>query len=222
MPRLGRRALSLALACALALAAGARTPTRAAHFDLPSYVAPNGRLVLTASTCSNTTAPVMTADVSAATVVCYIPYNGKVIVVGGTPYIFPRLTLALSQTSHISGSNYDIWAVASSGAVVLCAEGSFWSSNTARSSTPNFSSGVLSNPVSLTDCYNGSTDYGPVAIGAATYLGSFTVPTATATTVSSQSNSSTTLTVGTALTGAGLYGSITSLSIPGRTSNMSW
>ncbi len=199
-----RRFLSRMALLALALALFAGDQPRAAHLELPAFVAPQGRLVPAASSCSSAV-PVLTADVPAATVICYVPAVGQLIAVNGAPYQFATLTLTLSQTNHSAGSNYDVWAVVSSGAPALCAEGSLWSSTTARSGTPAFSGGVLSNPSSLSHCYNGSTDHGSVAANAATYLGSFTVPSAAATTTSTTMTSSvTTLPLTAALKGAGL------------------
>ena len=208
-----RHASAALLALALSLVLVASTlppaPARAGYDELPPFVANGGRLVpITGTSCAGAS-PVLAADASGAITICWVPFNSRFLIAGaGQVFNSGRTTLALSPGNEPAGANYDVWAIVSAGAPVLCAEGSYWSSTTARSTAvtiPAAATGGISNTAALSHCYNGSTDYGTIAANSANYLGSFYVPTAAATTVSSQTSGATTLALAAALTGPGLY-----------------
>lgn len=134
---------------------------------------PAGRLTLTSNT------PVMTGDVTGATAVYYVTYNGNTIPVAQGTSIgvttFTSLTLTLSTTHQLSGNIYDIFFV-NSGGYALCT-GPEWSNATSRGSGTGTSqinqfAGVWTNAVTLSHCYNNLADYGPISANSALYLGS--------------------------------------------------
>lgn len=146
-----------------------------------AIVPPQGRLTLTSGT------PVMTADVTGATTIYYAAYVGENVPVGATTPV--NLPIAAGQISMgldagvprvASGSIYDIFAVNNGGALALCV-GPAWTSTTARGTGAGtteleLANGIWTNKNSITNAWGGAagtTDLGPIAANAGTYLGSF-------------------------------------------------
>lgn len=142
-------------------------------------ITPQGRLSLSSSA-------VMTADVTGASTIHYVCYSGNVVPVGATPTNLTigscDVTMGLDAvTPHIAaGSAYDMFGVSNGGTLALCA-GPAWSTTTSRGTGAGTTEinqtngGLWTNANSLTNCWggaSGTTDFGPVAAGAGTYLGS--------------------------------------------------
>ena len=139
--------------------------------------APEGRLTLTTGT------PVMSADVTAGTTVYYTAYIGNKVTIAGTTLTLGsnEISMGLAAANHLSGSVYDIFVISNAGAAALCT-GPAWTSTTARGTgvgttelSRSTTDGLWYNAQSLTNAYGGPagvTNYGPVAAGAALYLGS--------------------------------------------------
>lgn len=110
----------------------------------------NGRLTLT------TGVPVTTADVSAAGVVYFTPYQGaKVSLYDGTRwklYPFSEISLALSVSS---GSNYDVFLYDNAGVLTLELSAA-WSSDTARNNAISLQDGVYVKTSATTRRYLGT------------------------------------------------------------------
>lgn len=149
-------------------------PSSALNFPSP----PTGRLTLISAF------PVMTADVNAATTVYYDAYVGKYVeVFDGTNWnqlkiASNEISMGLSSSNVLLGNLYDVFGVSNSGILVICV-GPAWTSLSARGTgagTTNIGKpqGVFTNTFDLTHCYGGAagtTDYGTVLAGMATYLG---------------------------------------------------
>lgn len=134
---------------------------------------PGGRLTLVSGT------PVMVAEETAKGTIYYDCYSGNGVPVynGGGSSVLPitscEVSLTLDSTDHVSGSNYDVFAISNAGALLLCT-GPAWTNATTRSAAiATATTGYYTNTASLTHCYNNSVDYGAVAANQATYLGSF-------------------------------------------------
>jgi hypothetical protein len=87
-----------------------------------------------ASSCTG--APVIQlANISAATVVCYVPYAqgiGNLIWINGTNFSYSStLTLTLNSSFQTTGNLYDIFVTPSGGNAVLCID-----DNAGRASPP--------------------------------------------------------------------------------------
>ena len=148
--------------------------TRAAN---AAMVVPQGRVTLTSGT------PVMTADVTGATTIYYAEYIGRkafaFTITGG------QVSMGLDAvTPHVaSGSVYDIFLIddgTGGGRPVI---GPAWTSTTARGTgagttelARDSATGFWVNANSITNAWggaSGTTNYGPIAAGAAWYISSF-------------------------------------------------
>lgn len=156
-----------------------------------SYVTPpQGRLTLTTNT------PVMITTVASATQLKYDCYNGnQVPYYNGAADLFDtiascevadNLVSAASAGQIVNGQVYDVWWV-TGGANKICVAmsasgggGGGWASDTAGSSTArgtgysqldNITRPYTTNKNSITNCFNGATNYGPVSANQGTYLG---------------------------------------------------
>ena len=128
----------------------------------------------------SSTVAVPTSNITAATAIYYIPapnavgylipiYNGSTF--AGYSITSSGLTLTLNTSNHLSGKLYDIFAIYSSGSLVLVT-GPAWTSSTARSQAITQATGnIWTNSTSMT-AYNGSTSYS-VAQYQGTCLGTF-------------------------------------------------
>lgn len=149
------------------------------------FTQPQGRLTLVTGT------PVMRSNQTAKSTIYYDCYNGKYV-----PYYDGSndqldtisscevsLTMATSGTGVTnSGGVFDIWWV-HDGANRICVatngSGGGWASDTAGSNTARGTGysqihntrGYWTNVNSITNCYNGTTDYGSISADQATYLG---------------------------------------------------
>ncbi len=128
----------------------------------------------------------MVADATAQTTVYYHSFLGNQVPVGAT---LANLAIGSNEISmgldagvpHVaSGSVYDIFAVSNGGTLVI-GVGPAWTSTTARGTgagttqIDQANGGIWTNTVSLAHLWggaSGTTDYGPIAAGAGTYLGS--------------------------------------------------
>lgn len=100
------------------------------YIDAPNVV--EGRLTLQSGT------PVSTTDQS-GTVLYFTPYHGSLIsLYDGTQWVLYRFTEKSLALSMSSGSNYDVFAVLSGGAVTIELGGA-WTSDTARAATSSIS-----------------------------------------------------------------------------------
>lgn len=155
---------------------------------------PQGRLTLT------TGKPVMTADATAQGTIFYDCYNGGKVVpffngnadqseaIPGCE-VSTVMVSAASAGQVVSGQVYDIWYV-QSGANRICLAmssavggGGGWASDTAGSNTARGTGysqldlttrPYITNKNTITNCFNGSINYGPVSANQATYLGTMT------------------------------------------------
>jgi hypothetical protein len=149
---------------------------------------PQGRLTLQAHT------PVMTTNQTAKSTIFYDCYRGgSVPVFDGTrdallaiPSCEISTVLQASGAGVVNASGvFDVWAVNVSGTLHLCVatngSGGGWGGDTGGSNTVrgsgysalnNFTRPYITNAVALTNCYEGSTQRGTIAINQATYLGS--------------------------------------------------
>jgi hypothetical protein len=135
--------------------------------------APQGRLTLTSG------APVMTADVVAATTVYYTPYVGNVISINSTggafaAFKFPELTLSTSGASLAANALYDVFVFLNSGAPAI-GVGPAWASLTGRGSGAGSTNltlfdGLWTNANGIV-LKNGSTTYSSTPQRRATYVG---------------------------------------------------
>ena len=154
-----------------------------------TIVAPQGRLTLQSG------APVMTADQVGVSTIYYDPFagNSAPCYTGSADALDTitanQMSLALEASgtgAENSGDVFDIWWWHNAGMPVLCAAtngaGGGWSSDTGGSTTARgtgysqldkTSRPYVSNKNALTNCYNGSTNYGSIAANKATYLGTF-------------------------------------------------
>jgi hypothetical protein len=179
---------------------------------------PGGRLSL------SSLAAVTTADVTAATTIYYLPYQGELVPiyngsawqeldVGGS-----GKSLSLDPTKEVSNSVYDVYVLNNSGAPVLCAMN--WGGTSLRSTTSGGTGGaadasvtqlngiwVNNAAIASGNCYNGTTSYS-VSQNQGTLLGSFYTPTSVSSSLTNTITSGTTsisLTT-TPISGAGLIG----------------
>lgn len=151
-------------------------------------VPPQGRLTLTTAT------PVITSSVSTATTIFYDCYLGnRVPYYNGSTDLYDTIAscevstaLQAASTGVInSGGVFDVWWV-HSGANRICVatngSGGGWASDTAGSNTARGTGYTqldrttrpfITNKNAITNCYNGSTNYGSVSANQATYLGTF-------------------------------------------------
>ena len=153
-------------------------------------IMPQGRLTLTSG------APVMTASALAQTTIYYDCYNGNTVPVwNGTidvqmpiPSCEISTALASSGTGVITGGNVlDVWAVNVASSLTLCVAtsggtGGGWALDTAGSNTGRGTGysqldmttrPQITNKNAITNCFNGATNEGTIAVNRATYLGTF-------------------------------------------------
>jgi hypothetical protein len=158
-----------------------------------TIVEPQGRLTLQSGV------PVMTTSQSAKTSLLYdcsigknVPYyTGSVLALDAIPSCeaTDAMVSAASAGQVVSGQVYDAWwegntnhniclAMSAStgggggwasdtGSPSVTARGTGYSANPVRTATVPF----LTNPNTLTNCFNGATNYGPITANKATYLG---------------------------------------------------
>lgn len=118
---------------------------------------PQGRLTLTSGH------PVMTADVTGATIIYYAPYSGTFVpIFNGVNvgmYKFTSsatdtvgLSLPLSASNHTGGHLYDLF-VFEIGGVAILGSGPQWTNTTTRSVVPQFYQGLWTNPSAMTVSY---------------------------------------------------------------------
>lgn len=165
----------------------------------PAPGTPQGRLSLQSGVA------VPTADTVGATTIYYIAYVGN-----GVPYYNGSLdnidTITSNQVSltlsssgpgeEASANVFDIWWWHNSGSPVLCVatngSGGGWASDTGGSNQVRGTGysqinttarSYMTNTNSITNCYNGGTNYGPIAANQGTYLGTFYTVAAGETTV---------------------------------------
>ncbi len=154
-------------------------------------VPPQGRLTLQSAV------PVMITSQTAKTVIYYDCYLGNSVpYYNGSTDTFDTIASCEVSTSMVSAASagqivnnnvYDIFWV-HSGASRVCVAmsgasggGGGWSSDTAGSNTARGTGysaidrtrGYLTNTNSITNCFNGATNYGPVSAHQGTYLGTF-------------------------------------------------
>ena len=150
---------------------------------------PGGRLTLVPHT------PVMTTTQAAKTTIYYdsyvsgfVPvYNGSadILVAIGSNEISTNLQSSSTGVINISGV-FDVWAINVGGTLTLCVAtnggGGGWASDTGGSNTArgtgytqldNHTRAYRTNANSITNCYNGPTQEGPVSANQGTYLGTF-------------------------------------------------
>jgi len=134
----------------------------------PPVSPPQGRLTLVSGS------PVMTSNQSGVGTIYYDPYKGNQEPIwNGTSYTtttLAELSLVLSSSAALSGSNYDLFLAVNSGTPTLC-QGPAWSSGTARSTTLSYNSGLLANASSMSCVPTGSPF--TVGAGAGLYVGTF-------------------------------------------------
>jgi hypothetical protein len=144
---------------------------------------PQGRLSMI------NTGPRNIADVTAGTAIYYFLSNGPFTpIYNGTSWEMistGTLTLTLNSTPHQADNNYDVF-IAENPSVAdsyIIGTGPAWTTSTIGSAARGsgagttqlaYLSGLLTNAVAI-DLKNGSTTYSGVAIGRATYVGSFRV-----------------------------------------------
>jgi hypothetical protein len=144
---------------------------------------PQGRLSMIS------TGPRNIADVTAGTAIYYFLSNGPFTpIYNGTSWEMiatGTLTLTLNSTPHQADNNYDVF-IAENPSVAdsyIIGTGPAWTTSTIGSAARGtgagttqlaYLSGLLTNAVAI-DLKNGSTTYSGVAIGRATYVGSFRV-----------------------------------------------
>lgn len=174
---------------------GSSAPTDCTTLPPTMYVAgtlPKGRLTLTTGT------PVMVATANAQTTLYYDCYHGANVVPYYTGSIDALDTIGSCEVSDVmvsaasigqvvSGQVYDVWWV-HSGANRICLAmttsagggGGGWAQDTGGSNTARGTGFTkldtttrpyITNANSLSNCYNGSTNYGSVGVNQATYLG---------------------------------------------------
>jgi hypothetical protein len=138
-------------------------------------IPPGGRLTL------SSTAPVLTADVTAATTIYYLPYNTELLpIYNGTEFQEMDITSSgisqgIASTDQPTSQVYDVYAVNVSGTPTLCSM--YWGSNTSRSSTAGGKSGsadarvvqlngiwVNKTAIATSNCYGGAGGTTAVAI----------------------------------------------------------
>jgi hypothetical protein len=115
---------------------------------------PGGRLTLTSGK------PVMTLDVTGASSIYYVPYNGQQVpiynsqtgVFGLVDMLGPGLTLPLNSSQQTQNGLYDIFAETIGGSIELCA-GPAWSGSS-RAVGISQVSGIWVNSAEMTACYN--------------------------------------------------------------------
>lgn len=143
---------------------------------LAQTVVPQGRLTLTSNT------PVMTGDVTGASIVYYTPYVGSYVpIYNGTSwsnYQISQLQLTLSSTYQLSGYIYDVFLFLNAGTVTIGATTTYWPSSNSRGTNNcaviQQTQGIWVNSSSFSGCAanNGSTLYNTTGAGQATYVGS--------------------------------------------------
>ena len=128
-----------------------------------------GRLIA-ATSCSGAL-PVQTNNISAATVLCYVPFGpgfGNLITVNGVNHSFTTQTLTLNSGLQSAGNAYDVYEVATG----ICIDGLAWAGRTARNDAiQQLANGLQVNSGIIAHCYNNAVDLGPVSAQAGTHLG---------------------------------------------------
>jgi hypothetical protein len=172
---------------------GALSQAQPAITDIAGGVSPQGRLTLQSGT------PVMSSSQSGKATIFYDAYQGNAVPYynGTTDQIdtiagneVSTAMVAGAATGGINASDvFDVWWV-HGGANRICvatnggagASGAGWSGDTGGSTTArgtgysqvdSTTRPYKTNKNSITHCYNGSTDYGPVSANQGTYLGTF-------------------------------------------------
>lgn len=136
-----------------------------------SVNAPQGRL------CLITLTPVQTADQTGKTVIFYTPYVGNQIPINGVMTTFAEISATLDAGNAANNTIYDLFVINDVGTVRL-GYGPAWTSLTARGSGAGttelqFTNGLWTNKNSLTVRYDSTHTVAGIAVGAATYVGSF-------------------------------------------------
>ncbi len=147
---------------------------------------PQGRLSL------SSTVPVPTSDITAATTIYYLPYQGEIVpVYNGTSWTKLDITSAginfvLGATNMATTQVYDVYAVNVAGTPTLCSM--YWGANTSRSTTAAGKSGtanaavtqlngiwVNTAAIATANCYGGAagTTAVVIPINQGTLLGSY-------------------------------------------------
>lgn len=138
-------------------------------------ITPQGRLTLSAGT------PVMTADVTGATSVFYVPYNGSLVPIwtgaAWADTTFTSLSVSLSGTS--ANGVYDIFVFLNSGVAAICL-GPAWSTAIARGTGAGTTqiaqtNGLWVNSFQIAGT-NGSSSF-TVPAAQATYVGTVAITT---------------------------------------------
>lgn len=155
----------------------------------PFSIIPQGRLTLQSHT------PVMTTTQAAKSSIFYDCYNGSVVPVFNGTVDVPMVVASCEISDALPNSGtgvvnangvFDEFAINVGGALTLChvtnGSGGGWLSDTGGnnqtrgtgySALDNFTRPYVTNAGALNNCYNGATNYGPVAANNATHLGTF-------------------------------------------------
>lgn len=142
-----------------------------------------GRIVAATAVCTGAPS-ILLANVTSAGVLCYVPYLpgvGNLVWINGANFTYTTLTVALDAVHQTAGNLYDVFAVARSGAAALCIGGNAWATPTPTGpssiNAPRVdglvlnANGIYQNVGSITNCWNNGVDFGPIAAGGGTYLG---------------------------------------------------
>lgn len=165
-------AVATAKAAEATTQAGNAASSAAAAAAIGNMVAPQGRI----TTASNT--PIPATEQTSITALYYTPYKGnKCPIWNGASYsifTFAQLTLALSNTAHLNGNLYDIFAFNNNGSMAI-GTGPAWSSISSRGSGAGTSEIVYNNGypcnTNVITLKNGATTYSNIPLKQATYLG---------------------------------------------------
>jgi hypothetical protein len=153
----------------------------------PYVPQPQGRLTLVTGT------PVIRTSQTAKSQIFYDCYGGNLAPVYNGTYdvVLPIPSCEISDTMPTSGTGvtnsggvFDEWAVAVAGALAIChatnGSGGGWASDTAGTNTARGTGysqidtttrSYITNKNSITNCYTGATQRGPISANQATYLG---------------------------------------------------
>jgi hypothetical protein len=141
---------------------------------------PGGRLTI------QSTAPVQFGTDAAVTTMYYDSYISNAVPVwNGSAYVAlpvgsDEIALTLSTTNHVTNNMYDVFGVSSSGTLVLCTGPAWTATNfigtSSRAQAVAVFNGVKTNSATMTNCFNGATNYGSVAAHQGTYLGTIYIP----------------------------------------------
>jgi hypothetical protein len=145
-----------------------------------------GRIVANTASCTGSPS-IQYSSITAGTVLCYVPYlsgTGNLIWINGANFTYTTLTMTLNTSHQTINNVYDLFVIVNAGVPALCTGGNAWTTPTPTAPVASVNAprndpiaqnanGIWQNSGTLTDCWNGTTDFGPLVAGAATYLGTF-------------------------------------------------